>query len=127
MRRLGLQRSAAGDQEAVAHLQKALTLSSGQSFLRAALGHAYGVAGERDLAAEVLDELEEQSRRQYTPAYDRAVIYAGLDDRDHAFEWLDRACSERSSWMSYLRVEPRLDVLRPDPRFATLLRKVGLE
>jgi serine/threonine protein kinase/Tfp pilus assembly protein PilF len=113
--------------EAIANFQKALTLSGGKSIVCAALGHAYGVAGARDLAAEALDRLEDQSLRQYTPAYDRAVIYAGLDDRDRAFEWLERAYDERSSWMSYLRVEPRLDVLRSDARFAALLRKVGLE
>ena len=112
--------------EAVAHFQKALTLSD-QSSVRAALGHAYGVAGERDLAAEMLEHLEDRSRRQFTPAYDRAVIYAGLKDRDRAFEWLERAYDERSSWMSYLKVEPRLDTLRSDSRFVTLLRKVGLE
>jgi tetratricopeptide (TPR) repeat protein len=113
--------------EAIARFQKALTMSGGKSFVHAALGHAYAVAGERDLATEVLEELKDQSLRQYAPAYDRAVIYAGLDDRDRAFEWLERAYDERSSWMSYLRVEPRLDVLRSDARFATLLRKVGLE
>jgi TolB-like protein len=113
--------------EAIARFQKALTMSGGKSFVRAALGHAYAVAGARDLAAEVLEVLEDQGRHQYTPAYDRAVIYAGLDDRDRAFDWLERAYDERSSWMSYLRVEPRLDVLRSDARFATLLRKVGLE
>jgi serine/threonine protein kinase/tetratricopeptide (TPR) repeat protein len=113
--------------EAIARFQKALTMSGGKSFVRAALGHAYAVAGAQDLAAEVLEELEGQSLRQYTPAYDRAVIYAGLDDRDRAFDWLERAYDERSSWMSYLKVEPRLDVLRSDARFGMLLRKVGLE
>jgi serine/threonine-protein kinase len=111
--------------EAVAHFQKALTLSD-QSSVRAALGHAYGVAGERDLAAEMLEHLEDRSRRQFTPAYDRAVIYAGLKDRDRAFEWLERAYDERSSWMSYLNVEPRLDSLRGDSRFEELVRRVGL-
>jgi hypothetical protein len=60
-------------------------------------------------------------------AYDRPVIYAGLNQTDSALEWLQRGYEERSSWMSYLKVEPRLDLLRSDPRFAMLLRKVGLE
>ena len=84
------------------------------------------MAGERHLAAEVLEGLEDRSLREYTPAYDRAVIYAGLEDRDRAFEWLERAYNERSSWMSYLNVEPRLDPLRSDPWFADLVRRVGL-
>jgi serine/threonine-protein kinase len=113
--------------EAIAHFQKALTMSGGKSVVRSALGHAYAVAGARDLAAEALGALEDQSLREYTPAYDRAVIYTGLEDRDRGFEWLERAYAERSSWMSYLKVEPRLDPLRSDSRFATLLRRVGLE
>jgi hypothetical protein len=61
------------------------------------------------------------------PAYDRAVIYAGLNQIDAALEWLQRAHEERSSWIGYLKVEPRLDPLRSDPRFAELLSTVGLE
>ena len=60
-------------EEAIAHFQKALTMSGGKSIVRSALGHAYGVAGARDLAVQALEELEDQSLHQYTPAYDRAV------------------------------------------------------
>ena len=56
------------------------------------------------------------------PAYDIAVIHAGLGDNGQAFEWLDRA----SSWWAYLKAEPRMDALRSDSRFAALLRQVAL-
>jgi eukaryotic-like serine/threonine-protein kinase len=114
-------------EEAIGHFQKALTMSGGKSFIRSALGHAYAVGGARDLAVQALEELEDESVRQYTPAYDRALIYVGLGDSDRSFEWLERAYEERSSWMSYLNVEPRLDPLRSGSRFSSLLRKVGLE
>ena len=59
------------------------------------------------------------------PPLSIAVIYVGLGDKDHAFDWLDKAYAERSSWMSWLKVDPRLDSLRSDPRFDALVRKVG--
>ena len=92
-----------------------------------ALGHAYAGAGKPGKALELLRELDARGRERYVPAYDRAVMYAGLNQIDSALAWLQRAYEERSSWMSYLSVEPRLDPLRSDPRFAMLLRKVGLE
>jgi serine/threonine protein kinase/tetratricopeptide (TPR) repeat protein len=112
---------------AVTHLDKAATMSTGSTFVLAALGHAYAAAGRPERALELLRELDARGRERYVPAYDRAVIYAGLNRIDPALAWLQRAYDERSSWMSYLKVEPRLDVLRSDSRFATLLRKVGLE
>ena len=54
------------------------------------------------------------------------VIHAGLGDDDQAFEWLDRAYQEHSSWMAYLKVKPRLDALRSHSRFAALLKRVAL-
>ena len=55
-----------------------------------------------------------------------AVVHAGLGDDGQAFEWLDRAYQEHSSWWAYLKAEPRMDALRSDSRFAALLRQVAL-
>ena len=52
------------------------------------------------------------------------MIYVGLGDKDQAFSWLQKALDERSTWVMYYRVEPRLDPLRADPRFAALLQKI---
>ncbi len=62
----------------------------------------------------------------YVPPYDMAIAHLGLGDSDSALAFLDEAYKECSSWMAYLNVEPRLDPLRGDPRFADLLRRVGL-
>jgi hypothetical protein len=51
---------------------------------------------------------------------------AAIGDRDRAFEWLEKALEERDPMMVYLRVHPRLDPLRGDPRFDALVRRVGL-
>ena len=53
-------------------------------------------------------------------------MHTGLDQRDLAFEWLDRALEKRSSWMVWLNVEPMLDSVRSDSRFGHLVRMVGL-
>ena len=111
---------------AVTHLDKAAAMSAGSTFVLAALGHAYAGAGKPGKALELLSELDARGRERYVPAYDRAVICAGLNQIDSALAWLQRAYEERSSWMSYLSVEPRLDSLRSDPRFTALLRNVGL-
>ncbi len=60
------------------------------------------------------------------PSYGIGVIHAGLGEDDQAFEWLERAYEERSSRLVYLKVDPPLDNLRPDPRFEDLLRRVRL-
>lgn len=60
------------------------------------------------------------------PAYDRAMVYAGLGEVDQVLDWLQRAYDEHASWISYLNVEPRLDALRAEPRFRELVRRVGL-
>jgi len=59
-------------------------------------------------------------------AYDIAEIYVGLGEKERAFEWLDKAVEERPRFLVDLRVEPKLDPVRSDPRFAVLLRRTGL-
>ncbi len=56
-----------------------------------------------------------------------AIIYTGLGEKEKAFEWLEKAYEDRSELMTWLKVDPRLDPLRDDPRFQDLLRRVGFE
>jgi hypothetical protein len=70
--------------------------------------------------------LVEESKKSYVSPYHSAVIYAGLEDKDKAFEQLNEAAEERSTLMVYLRKDPRLATLRSDPRFQKLLAQVGL-
>lgn len=55
-----------------------------------------------------------------------AIVYEGLGDKDEAFQWLERGYQDRAYEMNYLKVDPLLDSLRSDPRFADLVRRVGL-
>jgi serine/threonine protein kinase/tetratricopeptide (TPR) repeat protein len=112
--------------EAIPALQKAVILTGGGPTFVAHLGHAYGVAGREEDARRVLAELEELAQRQYVSSYFLAIINLGLGEVDQAFAWLERAYEERSGFLAFLKVEPMLDRLREDARFAALVRRVGL-
>jgi len=91
------------------------------------LGRAYAAAGRRDDARRVLVEMNQLSRRQYVSPYDIAVIQAALGEKDQAFASLERAHNDESEWLGWLRDDYRMDSLRSDPRFADLMRRVGLK
>ena len=90
------------------------------------LGRIYADSGDRAAAVKVLSQLEEQRRASFFPAYEVAIVHAGLGQTDEALRLLEDAYAERGLWMSWLGVDPDLDQLRSDPRFKALLRKVGL-
>ena len=73
-----------------------------------------------------LEQLKERAKRRHVLPYDMAVIYAGLGEKDRAFEWLEKAYAERDEDLLYLKVDPVLDSLRSDQRFTDLMRRVGL-
>ncbi len=74
----------------------------------------------------MLEELKELSKQRYVSPDSIAYIYAGLNDKDQAFEWLERAYQERSLCMTLLNFETVWDNLRPDPRFKDLLKRMNL-
>jgi hypothetical protein len=114
-------------EETVTHLQKALIVSPGSPDKIGALGHAHALFKREELARKALKELHKLSELRFVSAYDFAIIYVGLGEADQAFQWLERACEERSfSMLMSLKAEPRLDRLRLDPRFQELVRRVGL-
>jgi len=112
--------------EAIAEFQKAVKLSAARTQALAALGHAYAVSGRKSEAVRILKDLTGKSKRTYVSSYHVAAIPTALGDKDQAFEWLEKAYQERSLWLVYLKVDPVLDPLRSDPRFADLLRRIGL-
>jgi TolB-like protein/Tfp pilus assembly protein PilF len=113
--------------EATTAFQKAITVTQGPARTQATagLGYVYAVSGRKAEARKILAELQSLSEHRYVPATDTALIYAGLGDKDKAFAWLDKAYEEHSFSLSNLKVEPRFDPLRSDPRFADLLRSIG--
>jgi hypothetical protein len=89
------------------------------------LGDAYGRAGQRTSALQVVDNLERLSQTRYVPPIYSALVYVGLGDKSRAFEFLDKAYAERSEWMVELNGEPEFDPIRKDPQFQALLRRVA--
>jgi serine/threonine protein kinase len=119
--------------EAISAYQKAISLSKTAEFpegkpeMIANLGHAYAVSGRRAEALKIIDDLKELINGQsYVSPYSIALIYVGLEQKDQAFEWLDKAYAERDESYIHLKVDPRLDTLRSDPRLAQRLRLINL-
>jgi DNA-binding winged helix-turn-helix (wHTH) protein/tetratricopeptide (TPR) repeat protein len=89
------------------------------------LGYVYGAVGKRAQAFEVLAELHELSQHRYVPHHMSALVYAGLGDADETLDRLERAYEERSHYMPALATVPVFDGVRDDPRFRSLLRRIG--
>jgi serine/threonine-protein kinase len=112
--------------EAVGHAERGLSLSPEVHFLRALLGAVHAMAGDKEAAREVLDELMERSKRSYVGPTLIAWVYSNLDEPDLAFDWLDKACRERSCTLGLGIRFPLYEKISGDPRFAELLKCLGL-
>ena len=110
--------------EAIAEFQKAKLIDD-RPEVSAMIAQTYAVSGRRKEARRILNSLEEQSKHHYISAYYLALIYAGLNDKERAFRWLEKAYSDRNEWLVWLKVDPRFDYLWTDPRFTELLRRIG--
>jgi TolB-like protein/Tfp pilus assembly protein PilF len=110
--------------EAVAEFQRATALDNSLE-PRAQLAHAYALAGRKSEARKLLAELMERAKHQYLSPYNIALIYVGLGDYPRALQSLEDALEDRSEGCPYLKVDPRLDPLRTDPRFQDLLRRMN--
>ncbi len=93
---------------------------------QAELGYALAVAGHKDEAHVLLAEMQKRAKTSYVAPYDFAVIYTGLDERNSAFEWLEKARQEKDSRLVTIKVHPRYKKLRNDSRFRDLLVRMGL-
>lgn len=112
--------------EAIAAYKSALTSNPNWSVALAAIGHAYAAAGDTTHARVILDSMQVLSSKQYVTAYGIALVYAGLHDTPHTFEWLNKAYDERSNWLVWLRTDPRWGTLKQDKQFIELVSKIGL-
>ncbi|MBI3666757.1 MAG: hypothetical protein HY236_11145 [Acidobacteria bacterium] len=71
-------------------------------------------------------KLKDLSKSRYVAPYDVAVVYIGLGDKDQAMEWLEKAYEDHSAWLLWVKVDPRFDSLRGEPRHRDLLRRMNL-
>jgi serine/threonine-protein kinase len=112
--------------KAIAGFKEAIPLMSNDVTGTASLGHVYALSGKKSDARTVIEELKQLSGHQYVPATSIALVYAGLGEKDQAFAWLEKGYEEHAFQMQWLKVDPRWDNLRSDPRFADLIRRMGL-
>jgi len=113
--------------QAIDAFAKARDFSGGNSESISMTGYTWALAGEHAKAENVLDELKCLSAQRHVPANSMAVIHAALGDNDGAFDWLEKAYRERDVRLSFLKADPKWDLLRTDPRFGDMLRLIGLE
>ena len=112
--------------EAIAEFQRAHQIEGTFAEPTAMLGHAYALSGKQSEALKIIDQLKDLSSHSYVPPYNIAAVYAGLGDQDRTIEWLNRAYAERSFYLPWVGVDPHMDALHSDPRFADLVKRVGL-
>ena len=112
--------------KAIESLETAIKLSSDNLTFKADLARVYAVSGKAKEAEEILKHLIDLSTQIYVPPFDIAVVYVGLGQPDSAMEWLEKAYEQRTDTLTYIKMDPRFDPLRTDPRFQDLLRRLHL-
>jgi serine/threonine protein kinase/Tfp pilus assembly protein PilF len=113
-------------QEATTEFEKALMISPGDAQVLWRIGYTYGLMHRKAEAQKIIDQL---SNKGYFPAVAMASIYTGLDEKEKAFQWLEKSYQEHSNSGPFLfiKVDPVFDPLRSDPRFQDLLRRMNLQ
>ena len=126
LRLLGSVELAEGHSDAaVATFERLSTVAPGNSLHLAMLAYAHGRAGHKAQGDAILHDLVASSRTRFVPAAHIATGYIGVGSVGEAFSWFDKAITERSQALTFLRAEPLYDVIRSDSRFAALIKQVG--
>ena len=113
--------------EAIEEFGKARELSHGNSEAIASIGYVAALAGDKLKAQAVLDELKALSNEHYVPPVNVALVLSALGETNEALAWLEKGCAERDVRLTLLKVDPRWDSLRSDPRFIAILKRIGLQ
>ncbi len=112
-------------QPAIAAMQRAVQLSGDTPLFLATLGEAYAAGGYRQEAQKILDQLQDVAKERYVSPYGVAHIHAALGSKEEALHWLEDGYQGHAVHMMCLKTDPRLDDLRPDPRFQDLMRQMN--
>ena len=113
--------------EAIAEFTKARELSHGHSDTIASIGYVAALTGDVAKARSVLDELQAVSSQHYVPPTTVALVYNGLGDHPEALSQLEKACEQRDVRLTLLKGDPNWDSFRSDPRFISIIKRIGLE
>jgi eukaryotic-like serine/threonine-protein kinase len=112
--------------EAITEFKSALKFLPDNVAALTALGHAQGLAGKKADAEKIISRLQELSKQQYVSPFQTAVVYAGLDERKLALDWLEKSREERFNWLPFVQVDPVFKNLRSEARFMELAKSLGL-
>jgi len=112
--------------EAERVLREALTLEGAAAYSKATLGWLLARSGRREDALGLLRELDAAREQGYVSPVAFAILHIGLGNLQDALDWSERAYDERRGWLAYVKVNPILDPVRQEPRFAALVRKMRL-
>ena len=112
--------------EALAEAEKSVDLGRRSNASLSLLGHVYAKMNRASEADSIIKELELRYANKRADGRDLAIVYAGLDDKDKAFDWLEQSFEYHSSFIPGLRLEPLLESLQGDPRWDDLLRRIGI-
>jgi len=110
--------------EAITEFEQAGTALKDWPVIIAAAGHAYARWGHKSDATASLRRMNELTKEEYVTPYGIALIFAGLDDKTQAMNWLQNAYDDKSHWLVWLNLDPRFDNVRSDPRFQELLQRI---
>ena len=115
--------------QAMAELNHARTISSPPdwSWIIADIGYVHARMNNRSEAQKIIEELKNRTSREYIDPVLIAYIYIALADSDQAFAWLNRGYQERCGMIGWIHLEPKIGPIRSDPRFAELLRRMGIK
>jgi len=113
-------------EKAIEECEKALALGRGADMVRLNAAAAYIKAGKVEEGRKIADEVERTWNPSVPVSHLLASVHARLGEKDAAFEWLEKAFQEHTSFVAYLKVHPLFDGLRDDPRFAALVKRIGI-
>jgi serine/threonine protein kinase/tetratricopeptide (TPR) repeat protein len=116
-----------GNQDAYVADQVTAMKKSGREEIANAFASGYRKAKLEGACVAIIEALKKKSREEYISPYEIAIYYALMQDRDHTFEWLEKAYGERSGRMEYVKVEDFFQPFRSDPRYLDLLRRMHLD
>jgi serine/threonine protein kinase/tetratricopeptide (TPR) repeat protein len=114
-------------EDAVKCYLRAIELSGGSKDAEADMASCYALMGKREEARKILNNLIEYSKGNFVSSVDMAFVFAVLGEKEQVFAWLEKAFRERDPYLLDLKTYHRFDPVRSDPRYAALLRKIGLE
>jgi TolB-like protein len=125
---LGFIQEQRGDlDESIAAFQRAVHLSPQSPRMQSALARALALSGKKQVALKMLKALEELAKQRYVSPFEFASMHFAFGDLDRGFRWLTKAADDRAFEMTSIKVDPRVEGVKDDPRFAAIVRRLGLD